>query len=663
MAWQKQKKASTKHDNKPTKKRKLAIGVLIAFFLSFLSVLIWSPAIAETSAPETTATQAYVVFDGRKLFKLARSGNLTATERADSVSSLLKQKVSDLQPRERLSVKVVQQQGWTVIRIGNRHLVTVTEQDHIPGMTVEEKAKIWCEKIQYALNIAVKERSLVYRTWAVQMSAIALTIASVIYGGLFWLSRRYRKKQLQNPTEQKGSLQLLGILLLQIGIWIVFFYYSANLFPETRSWLYHLLGVLDKTFNSEIINFGQEAISLIRLFFLILLGIAMWFVVCWASNFLKESILPLTGVEPALQDSIGLLTRYGLMFVGVLLIFNFAGIDFASLAIVLGALGIGIGFGLQNIVKDLISGLIIIFTHPIKVGELVQVGDTQGLVVRIGVRTTEISHIDRYLIVIPNSRFVEEAVKNWNRSGLTRVKVYVSVSKDSDRELVLKALLAAAQVYHPQILRHPPPKAQFRGFGDNALNFRIVVFISDPLKEPKVKSHLYDQMEIYLAKYDIKVPYPQRDIHLKVPQIDKLVANLVQIHDSPKPQLYYPEKIQPRDRSPQVQPDLEEPLIHDEYNWEAIVADMRGSEGVEIKDRRYGFKVFPKTFLGSEAVEWLMQHERATRPEAIAIGQLMVEQNIIHHVLDEHDFKDEPLFYRFYVDEEDEDTLEMTDDK
>lgn len=196
-------------------------------------------------------------------------------------------------------------------------------------------------------------------------------------------------------------------------------------------------------------------------------------------------------------------------------------------------MGVGIGFGLQNIAKDFISGLILIVARPIKVGELVQVGDFQGLVQRIGARTTEVSHIDRYIVTVPNSRFIEGEVLNWNRSGLTRVKVYVDIAYGTDFDLVHQVLLAVAQIPHPEILRHPPPKAQFRGYLESALKFRIVVFIRDPLKEPKVRTHLYSQIELYLRKYQIQVPFPQRDLHVKIPQLGSGSGYLGQSQSSP----------------------------------------------------------------------------------------------------------------------------------
>lgn len=385
---------------------------------------------------------------------------------------------------------------------------------------------------------------------------------------------------------------------------------------------------------------------------MILIGIVWWLFITWFSRLLKLNILPLTGLEDTLQSSISFLTYYGLLSLGLVLILNGGGIDFRSLTIVFSALGVGIGFGLQNIAKDFISGLILSLTRPIKIGELVEVGDYKSLVLRIGARTTEISHVDHYIMTVPNSRFIEETLKNWHRSGLTRVKVYVDVAYNSDRDLVYKALLAAAQVYHPDILKHPPPKARFREFGDRSLLFRVVVFIKDPFKEPKVRNHLQKHIDINLRKYGIEIPFPQRDINLKIPQLDELVANLVKIYVPQQPKLYYP---QPQDTSSGSEPlaSIEELTIYDEYDWESLVTAMRGEHGVKIKDRRYGLKVYPKVFLGSEAVAWLIQYEKATKAEAIAIGQMMIENNIIHHVLDEHDFKDEPLFYRFYLDEDD----------
>ncbi|MGF1490733.1 MAG: hypothetical protein ACFBSE_26880 [Prochloraceae cyanobacterium] len=225
------KKTATKCNKGYIKKKKLAAILLIAFCLSLLSYLISAPTIAEKSKPETKAIElAPVVLDGKPIFKVTSFANLTATQRADNISALLKEKLRDLQPGEQLSVRVVKQENETVIRIEDRHLVTVSDRDYIRGMSGAERAEIWREKIQSAINKGIKERSLYYRSKALKMLAIALLFACLLYAGLFWLGRRYRKKQLQNPDRNKVALQLLGIILLEIPVWIVFIYYSANLF-------------------------------------------------------------------------------------------------------------------------------------------------------------------------------------------------------------------------------------------------------------------------------------------------------------------------------------------------------------------------------------------------------------------------------------------------
>lgn len=629
--------------------QRLICLIIYLIWLCFYSV----PTVAQvdSSVPSLTS-KADIVLDGRKLFEVSNSGDFQATERANKINSLLKSKIQQYSNNpQALDVTIAKQSDWTVIRVNNRHLLTVSKNDLIPGMMAQEQGIIWQEQIELALENAIKERSPVRIRNNFKMMAIAFILVAGIQFGLFGLKRSYSRKNLEY-SERWISWAILAVLGLQALVWLIFIYYCTDIFPQTRTWQYYLFQSINDTFNTEIFDFGGGmAISLSRVVILILLSIGWWVFVRWFSQLLKLNILPLTGFESTLQSSIAFLTRYGLLFLGILLIANGGGIDFRSLTIVISALGVGIGFGLQNIVKDFVSGVILALTRPIKIGELVEVGDDRGLVLHIGARTTEISHVDRYIMTIPNSRFIESTVRNWHRSGLTRVKVYADVAYDSDRDLVYKALLAAAQVYHPDILKHPPPKAKFRNFGDRSLLFRVVVFIKDPFKEPKVRNHLQKQIDLNFRKYGIKIPFPQRDVNFNVPQLDELVANLVKIYAPSQPKLYYPQAKTDVENH-RVSP-IEELTIREEYDWDSLVTAMRGEHGVGIRDRRYGLKTYKKVFLGTEAVAWLIQYEKATLAEAVAIGQLMIEQNIIHHILDEHNFKNEPLFYRFYLDEND----------
>ncbi len=614
--------------------QKYLVKFALVLCISLLSLFLLSPVQAEDAA----SVKVPVVLDGRELLEISPLGKVTAQERAEFITLTLKSALADSIERGKPpEVIVVRSDQNLVLKVDSRPLMQVSE-DTLGSMYSGMQAQMLQEQLQQGLEQSWRERTPTYTRWAIKKLTFAFLTTLLLQGGLVLLFRYILRQKIKNPHRRSHSLQLLVLVLLQVGVWAIFINYGIQLFPITRTWFYEIFQLLDTTFNARMFQLGEESISLNRILAIALKMAVFWIGVAWFVNILKSRLLPLTEAEPSHQDTIAFFVQYGLLSVGMLLILNAGGVDFQSLTILLGALGIGIGFGLQNIVKDFICGLILIVSRPIKVGELVQVGDFQGLVQRIGARTTDISNIERYIITIPNSRFIEGEVLNWNRSGITRVKAYVKIPYGIDIDFVYKVLLAAAQVEHRDILRHPPPKVKFREYVEDGLQFRVVAFIRDPLKQPKVRTHLYNQIERYLRKYGVEVPRPQQDLHLKDldPELYAWVRSQTPIEYRPLPQEI---------------PIIEPPPTKEEYDWEAISSAMGGENGVSIKDRRFQFKLFKKVFLGSEAVEWLMMNERATREEAILMGELMLQQGIIHHVFDEHNFKDEPLFYRFYSDE------------
>lgn len=621
----------------------IAIGALIG-----LGLTLCLPGWSQSPPTAKVAERAPIVLDGYELFEVEASGNFSAQERANQVNQLLQEKLDGAIATETPpEVTIVENNGQVSLQVNNRHLMTVTQGDMMPGQPSLEQAQFWQYQIQQALQRARRERTPIYRAWAIKMAAIATGVTLFLQSLWFWFQRRLQRQKKQEGERIKTSWKILALILLQVATWIIFISYVTNLFPLSRRWLYRTTILLRDLFSAQIFTIGERALSLNNLLLIGVMVIALMFITNSFTQVLKSKIVPLVGVDRHSQQAIASFIRYGLLFIGFLLILTLSGVDFSSLAIVISVLGVGIGFGLQNIVKDFISGLIMIFERPIQVGELVQVGDFQGLVQRIGPRVTEITTIDRITIMVPNSRFIEGEVQNWNRTGLTRLKVYVDVAYGSDIQRVHNILLAVAQLPHPEILRHPPPKAQFRGFGESALNFRIVVFIRDPLKQPKVKTHLLHHMALYLQQYGIEIPFPQRDLHLKLPGLEQVTDTWL--------------KQQGREHwQPPPMPIPEPPQIQPEYDWEDIIQRMRGPEGISIRDRRYGLKVFAHCFVGSEAVDWLMKHEQATRAEATIMGQIMLDMGIFHHVLDEHEFEDGPLFYRFYADETPSDEAEYS---
>mgnify|MGYP001793776475 CR=1 FL=1 len=215
---------------------------------------------------------------------------------------------------------------------------------------------------------------------------------------------------------------------------------------------------------------------------------------------------------------------------------------------------------------------------------------------------------------------------------------------------------------HPQVLRYPKPQLWFNGLGDSSLDFELLVWVREPRQQFRIRSDLYYLLEANLRRYNIEIPFPQRDLHVRSTQVPELLTALGSPSGpSPVPVSSVPSSVAAETAEPDTPPELIEFL-----DWSAIcqssdplsatelqilVSQMRGTNGVEVRDRRFGLHVYPRCFVGTEAVEWLMQTQLASREEAIRLGQTLMEQGLLHHVTDEHFFKDDYLFYRFYADE------------
>ena len=196
-------------------------------------------------------------------------------------------------------------------------------------------------------------------------------------------------------------------------------------------------------------------------------------------RWLREKALQQTRMDPGIVNSIDTVVGYVGIALAALLAVSYAGLDITNLAIVAGALSVGIGFGLQSIVNNFVSGLILLIERPIKVGDRIVVGDQQGLVRRISVRATEIETFDRASLIVPNSELITGRVLNWtHRDSLVSVNVKVGVGYDSDPEQVI-AILKKCADEHPEVLRHPPPGAIFENFGDSALMFSLRISLPD----------------------------------------------------------------------------------------------------------------------------------------------------------------------------------------
>jgi len=231
-------------------------------------------------------------------------------------------------------------------------------------------------------------------------------------------------------------------------------------------------------------------------------------------RWLERQFLPRTGLDPSLQHSISAILGYvAVIAVGALALAEL-GIDLQKIAFIAGALSVGIGFGLQSVVSNFVSGLILLAERPIRVGDSIVVKGEEGWVRRIRVRATEIETFERATVIIPNSELITGVVKNWTHANtMGRITVKLGVDYASDPEQVRDLLLECAQE-HPQVVGIPPPRAMLLNFGDSALEFELRCVVADFDRSLIVKSDLYFAILRRFRAAGIRIPSPQREVRL-----------------------------------------------------------------------------------------------------------------------------------------------------
>jgi small-conductance mechanosensitive channel len=271
-------------------------------------------------------------------------------------------------------------------------------------------------------------------------------------------------------------------------------------------------------FTKPLFTLGKSPVSLATLVqFALVLAIAV-LLSRLTRRLLRTRVLSRTKLNIGLQYAIARITSYIVLVLGLVIGLSTLGIDLTSLTVLAGALGVGIGFGLQNIVNNFVSGLIILAERPIEIGDRVEVANTAGRVVRIGARSTTILTNDNIMYIVPNSEFISERVVNWTHADpRVRFSVPVGVSYGSDPHVVKKLLLEVAAV-NKNVLTDPGPTVAFKRFGDSSLDFELRVWTATmPDRPTAFKSELYFAIWDKFKQHGIEIPFPQRDLHIKGP--------------------------------------------------------------------------------------------------------------------------------------------------
>ncbi len=500
---------------------------LLGFLLSFCFVS--NPASALLDNDKT----APVVVDGNKLFRLAGSENLEPKERAKKVNRELEKFI---QSEEAPRVEIETKDRSPVITINGKDLFTVTNNDTVPPYNADRKAQanFWRQEITRAINAARRERSASFIRYASIVSTVIVVLGAVCHkllGGLWQIARNRLTPLLgsnqstddessngKNDEEQYKTFNFLlksTLILVRTALWVGIILYISNLFPLTRRWSFNITNQILYSLTAKILPFGGKSSSVIEILILACLFCGLFIVAGAATNILRSRVLRLLRISRGAQEAAAVVFKYLIIAIGGIILLQIWGVDLSSLAILASALGVGIGFGFQDIAKNFGSGIVLIFERPIQVGDFIKVGDHTGTVEQIGARSVTIRTLDRVSIIVPNSRFLESEVINWSHGNpISRIHLPVGVSYSSNVYLVKTALLEAA-AKHSEVLKVPQPQVFFKGFGDSSLNFELLVWIDRPPSQEYIKSDLNFYVEAALERHKIEIPFPQTDVHIR----------------------------------------------------------------------------------------------------------------------------------------------------
>ena len=270
-----------------------------------------------------------------------------------------------------------------------------------------------------------------------------------------------------------------------------------------------------ETFLSYEYSFGEFTFS-IEMVVMMVIVIYLTTLISWVIQaFVDSQIMTPRKMDIGVKESLKRLTHYGLFTIGFLIAVSMAGLDLQKFTILAGALGVGIGFGMQNIVNNFVSGLILLFERPVKIGDTVTIGEDWGVISRIGLRSTIVETFDRSEIIVPNADLISQKVTNWTYSSkIVRVNLPVGVAYGSSLEKVLEVLNQAAKE-HPDVFSYPEPNTIFEGFGNSSIDFKLRFWVHTIDDRMKIRSEVAVIIDRKFREEGITIPFPQQDLHLR----------------------------------------------------------------------------------------------------------------------------------------------------
>jgi potassium efflux system protein len=342
-------------------------------------------------------------------------------------------------------------------------------------------------------------------------AAMLLSAAVVVVTGTAHALLQTKTAQALHMVRRNGMLLLTRferlLIVIAIGLWGVSSLSSFSLRQPLFEALHSVL--------SARAGIGELTISLgdiVGFVFVVWLSFAISRLVRFV---FEEDVYPRVPLPAGVPATVSRLAHYAILILGFLFAAVAAGFGLDRIAVLAGAFGLGIGFGLQNIVNNFVSGLILLFERPVRIGDKVQIDNLLGEITGIGIRSSTLRTWEGAEVIVPNGTLVSSNVINWTLSDQRRrAEVQVGVAYGSDPGLVMDLLVRSARE-HPEVLSNPAPEALFLGFGDSAMNFSLRAWVGSFDRFIKVRSDLYQSVNSALKEAGIEIPFPQRDLHLR----------------------------------------------------------------------------------------------------------------------------------------------------
>jgi small-conductance mechanosensitive channel len=341
--------------------------------------------------------------------------------------------------------------------------------------------------------------------------AVAAFAVYRVVEGVIGVTLRSAAARKLNMVRGHRPLILRRVLrLLRTGLTLVWLFFTLGRFNVRSDFFDAIRSVL-----AAQLDVGELTFSLGNVLTIVIVFVVAFYASRLLRFVLEQDVLPRMRLPRGVPYAVTATLHYSIVFLGLLAAFAAGGIDLGKFSILAGALGVGVGFGLQNIVNNFVSGLVLLFERPIQTDDVVEIGALLGVVRRIGIRSSTLRTLDGAEVIVPNANLISDQVVNWTLSDRQRrvdVKVGVKYGTDPERVLALLLQVAAAD---ERILDRPEPDALFLGFGDSSLDFQLRAWTAHYAVWMQIRSDLNVSVNRALKEAGIEIPFPQRDLHLR----------------------------------------------------------------------------------------------------------------------------------------------------